>query len=177
MRHIFITLLFLFFLGLAVVNAQTTMYLKLPDIDGESQQQNHEDEIVLSGVSWGVTIPDAALSGRMRAKTSFSGITISKSTDLATNAMLDCIARNTRLGNVELTFATSASGGTYEYLIYELDNVRITSYQMEASKEDQKPQEQWTLKFEKITSLYKKFDDAGRLDEESEFEYSVVKGS
>ena len=177
MKRVIVTLIFVFILAFATLSAQTTMYLKLPDIDGESQQQDHEDEIIVSGVSWEVSIPDAALSGRMRARTSFSGITISKDTDLATNAMLDCIAKNKKLGNVELTFASGASDGINEYLIFNLNNVRITSYKMEASEAAQKPKELWTLNFENISSVYKKFDDRGRLDEESEFEYSVLRGN
>ena len=61
MKRVIVTLIFVFILAFATLSAQTTMYLKLPDIDGESQQQDHEDEIIVSGVSWEVSIPDAAL--------------------------------------------------------------------------------------------------------------------
>ena len=42
MKRVIVTLIFVFILAFATLSAQTTMYLKLPDIDGESQQQDHE---------------------------------------------------------------------------------------------------------------------------------------
>ena len=177
MARTIITLILMVLLGFATMNAQTSMYLKLPDIEGESQQQGHEEEIELTQVSWEVSIPDAALSGRTRARTSFSGISIAKNTDLASNTMLDFLARNKTLRNVILTFSTNSSDGLKDYLIYELDNVRITSFKMEANEKDSKPQEYWTLSFEKINSLYKQFNNNGRLEEEVEFEYSLRTGS
>ena len=91
--------------------------------------------------------------------------------------MLDFLARNKTLRNVILTFSTNSSGGINDYLIYELDNVSITSFKMEANEKDSKPQEYWTLSFEKINSLYKQFNNNGRLEEEVEFEYALHTGS
>lgn len=51
MRRICITLLFLFLLGFAVLNAQTNVYLKISDIIKESEHKNPKDEIEIKNFS------------------------------------------------------------------------------------------------------------------------------
>jgi type VI secretion system secreted protein Hcp len=49
--------LFLFLVGFLPTHAAVTGYMKLGDIKGESQAADHEEEIDIHGISWGIVRP------------------------------------------------------------------------------------------------------------------------
>ncbi|RXG15224.1 type VI secretion system Hcp family effector [Leeuwenhoekiella aestuarii] len=179
MKRTFITLLFLFFLGLAVVNAQTLMYLEIPDIEGESQRANFEDQIEIDAFSFSIQSPKSKMgSGRQRSTPRVSGITLKKKVDIATNPMLDALTKSIRFDEVKLSLINSASGQNADsYLTYTLTNAVISSYNVEGTTEDNKPREDWLIYFEKLHSEYTRTNSDGSPGDSNEFEHSSKMGS
>ena len=167
-----------FFLATAALQAQTQMYLEIPDISGESQRLNFEGQIVVDAFAFSVKNPKMKVAtGRATSRVQFSGISIHKKTDIATNPMLDGLTRNQRFREVKLSLVNSTSGqGGQTYLVYTLENVVISAYEIEGTTEDNRPKERWLLEFETISSVYTRIERDGSAGDTNEFEYSNKSG-
>ncbi|MAW95310.1 MULTISPECIES: type VI secretion system tube protein Hcp [unclassified Leeuwenhoekiella] len=160
------------------LQAQNQMYLEIPDIPGESQRMNFEDQIVVDAFAFSVKNPKTKVgSGRVSSRVVFSGIQIHKKTDIATNPMLEGLKQRQRFNEVKLTLVSESGGqGSQAYLVYTLKNVVISAYEIEGTTEDLRPAERWLLEFESINSVYTRTDIDGSAGDSNEFEYSVKSG-
>lgn len=167
-----------FFLATAALQAQTQLYLEIPGIDGESTRSNFEDQIIVDSYTFSVSSPKSKIpTGRMRSVVQFSGLTISKKVDIATNPLMSALTKGQRLDRITLRLVSSVGGqASQAYLTYTLNNVVVSDYNVEGNTEDNKPREEWVFDFESIESVYTRVERDGSARETNEFRYSLKSG-
>ncbi len=149
--QVFIPLLLTGIFFFSTSSAQS-IYIKIGDIKGESQDAKHKDWIDVLSFSDGLARPSggATGSGRMRSSVSMGEIAITKMLDKTTPKLIEAITKGAVIPIVNLEF-TSSNRNVY-YTI-KLSNVLISSYSSSAS-ESSKLMEQFALNYEKITWEY-----------------------
>lgn len=130
-------------------------------IKGESTVANHTDWITVDSVQMGVGRSISSVAGggdRETSNPSFSEVTCTKSTDIASAELFMQAICGMDLGKAELHFiqtgGTSAKGQVY--LTLELSEAIVSSYSMSSGGD--RPTESFSLNFTKISYKYDKFD-------------------
>lgn len=143
--------------------ATADLFLKLPNVDGESTDTVHKGEIDVLAWSWGVTQSGTFHSGGGGAgKASFGDIKVIKSVDAATPALLGAAATGSHFDEAWLTATRPVKSGTVDYLTIHLTNVLVTKVADGGKAEDQGVAETVTLNFGKIEYEYLKLDVEGK---------------
>ena len=130
-------------------------------INGESTVANHDKWITCTSVQMGVGRSISSVGGggdREVSNPSFSEITLTKSTDVASAEMFMQATCGKSLGKAEIHFiqtgGTSAKGQTY--LKLELYETVVSAWSMSSGGD--RPSESFSLNFTKISYQYDKFD-------------------
>lgn len=150
-------------------------YLKIEDIPGESKRTDHEDEIVISSVSWGVSRSAFRNSGGQRESglPELQSIAISKDYDCSSPYLaLACInAKN--LGEVVLSLRKDQGDAHSDYLTVTMTNTLVENYQV-AGGGGGNPVDSLSLSFDTIKIKY--LQDADDLTDggEHEVEYDIL---
>ena len=135
--------------------AAVDMYIKFPDIEGESMDANHDKWIDVLSIDWGAHKPGAGGdAARRRGDVKYGDITMTKEVDASSPKLMLACANGTHFPSVELE-APERPGAQATYMKYKLEKVRITSYSIDATGD--RPMETITLNYEKI--------DAAEIDE------------
>ena len=99
-------------------------YLKIDDIGGESSRSDHEDEIVISGFSWGATRNAYRNSGGQRESglPEVHGVSITKDYDKSSPYLALACMTNTLIESY-----TTGAGGTnpVDNLALSFDTIKI----------------------------------------------------
>ena len=94
-------------------------------IKGESAVPGHEDEIVVSSWRWGVQASSNLGATAATARRSYSGLTVVKSIDSASTALLAALATNDEIKEAVLTMR-KAGGEAVDYFFIKLQEARVT---------------------------------------------------
>ena len=159
-----------------------SIFMKLGDIDGEGQEDNHKKWVEVENASWGhhrSVMPGAKASQRSRGETTLQDIQI-------TSAMHkgSCkIQQNCASGKVEkeviIHFCRTGedpSKGLEVYYEIKLQNVMITSYST-AIQGEEVPFENYGLDFTKVEMEYKEADTSGKLSTASSYTWDKEKAT
>lgn len=158
----------------AMPQKQTSGYIKIGDIKGESTDTDHKDWINLLSVSSSINTPET--SGRARGQAQFGDIVLTKEVDKSTPKLQEAIAQGKHFPEAEFELVrTSSDAGRQTYLKYELKNVLITSYELQ-SEPDEVPTESLSLNYEEIKVTYTEYDGAGREKGKVEYTWKVEEG-
>lgn len=123
------------------------IFLKLDDVDGESQHKGHEKWIEVYSWSWGITNP-------ARGRTLVEDLRIVKRTDIASPFLLDGACAGEHFKKAVLV-VSKAEEGQEEFYKVTLEDVLITSYQTGGSSVgDAVAAENLSMNFEKIQVEY-----------------------
>ncbi|SFD10867.1 Hcp family type VI secretion system effector [Algibacter pectinivorans] len=156
------------FIGLvmfsATLNAQSTQenpmtantvigFVKIPDINGESQSKAYAREIEIYGLaSLSEQLKSAQIgSGRSRARATVSPISLVKKIDAATPYLMLANLQGKFFAETTISLIKPETGSQNPYLVITLKNVLISKHQVDASSNRQ---EIIDLKYEKITVKY-----------------------
>ena len=130
------------------------------EIKGSSTVKGHENWICVDSFNLGVGRSISTSGGgndRDTSNPSFSEVTFTKSTDIASSDLFIQAVCGSSLGKAEIHFVqTSGNSGDQVYLKYELDQAIVSSYSISSSGE--RPSESFSLNFTKITKQYDAFD-------------------
>lgn len=114
--------------GLPDSGADAFLYLKTKRagvLKGESTVPDHADEIQVQGWKWGVSSSSAIGHQSATSRRSYSALTIEKSIDSATTALLATLATNDEV--VEAKLSMRRAGGEQEtYFTILLKGARVT---------------------------------------------------
>jgi type VI secretion system secreted protein Hcp len=121
-------------------------FLKLTDIEGESTDEKHKNEIVVESFSWGLLNP---AEDRVSVQDFFFTSLVDKSSPIL---MLSC-ATGKHIDEAVLT-ARKAGEKPLEYLIIKLKEVLVTGFQPSGSAGDVLPVQSFSLNFGAITFDY-----------------------
>ena len=134
-----------------------TIFLALDGVAGESTDDRHKGEITL--LSWALGVSDAGSTqvggggGGGVGKASFTDLSVTKVTDLATPALLQATASGKHIARATLT-VRSPGAEQREPLRIALFDARVTSCSTGASDDGVQPRDAVTLSFGRIQLSY-----------------------
>jgi type VI secretion system secreted protein Hcp len=100
-------------------------------IKGESNSPGHVDDIMLTGWQWGVEARMAPGTLSTRAGRAYSALTVHKSVDRATTALMAALATNDEIKEAKLSMRR-AGGEQEDYFTVTLKQARIASVHHQA---------------------------------------------
>jgi type VI secretion system secreted protein Hcp len=122
-------------------------------VKGESVSPGHEDDIEVTAWQWGVSA-NAALGGTAAtARRSYQALTVHKSLDTATTALLAALATNDEVKEARLTLRR-AGGEQEDFFSITLKDARIASLQ-HSGETDGGTRETVTIAFTKVQVEYR----------------------
>lgn len=140
--------------------AAVDMFLKLDGIDGESQDDAHQDWIVITSFSEGVSAPLAAGqtgAGGGTVRPTFSGLTVSKFVDRASPAIRQNLAKGAAIPNAHLVVRRAGTNKSEVFFEILMENVVLTSVSAGGTGGEDRLTENVTLNFSKILWRYTPF--------------------
>ena len=110
-------------------------FLKLDGVTGESQKQGHTGEIDLMSFSWGASNSSSVGTGTgvSVGKVSVSDFSIMKSTDSSSPPLFQKCCDGTVIATGVVTLQRQTNQGAQAYLVYNFQNVYVTSVQWSGS--------------------------------------------
>jgi type VI secretion system Hcp family effector len=146
-------------------------YIKLPGIDGEVEEKDHQKWIEVGTGSMPIyrSITEGSKgSSRENGETSLGDFVVVKQWDSSTPQIAQAAADGKLLNEVKIHFCSTINNKNVTNLEIKLKNVIITSYQLSINAEQSPPpSEQLSLNYTKVDWTYKKYDRMG--DEEGNF--------
>lgn len=141
-------------------------FLKLegPDLEGESMDSQHTDEISIDSWSWGMNQSGTmhVAKGGGAGKVDVQDISLSKKLDKASPNLMQHCCKGTQFETATLVCRkASGDGGQLEYLTLVMKHVIITSVQGGGSEGDDDLFENVTLNFGEYTTTYVPQDNDG----------------
>ncbi len=130
-------------------------------LKGESKSIGHIDDIRLESWMWGVSSTSAVGSVQANSRRSYTALTVFKSIDLATTALMSALVTNDEVTEAKLTMRKSG-GDPLDYFIITLRGARIEQVSHEVSATGE-ASERIDIVFTKVDVEYKQQDAAGRL--------------
>lgn len=127
-------------------------FLKLegPDVEGESMDSQHTDEIAISSWSWGMTQSGTmhVAKGGGAGKVNVEDISLTKLVDKASPNLMQHCCKGTQFETATLVCRkASGDGGQLEYVTVEMKHVIITGVQSGGSEGDDNLYETVNLNF------------------------------
>lgn len=156
-----------------------TGYMKVPGIDGESRRADHEDEIDILSIDWGM-VQAATMqigSGRTRSRATVNPISITKEYDASSPYIALACMQGKSFDEIVLSFRKDSGDTHLDYLTITLTNVVISSYNMSGTAMGDAIQDSVGLSFESIKVLYTVQADDHSSGDEHEIEYDVASGA
>lgn len=157
-----------------------TGYLKVPDIDGESNQKDHGGEIDIYGVSFFSEKANQATvgKGRTSSRATMSPITVNKLLDSASPYLLLANLQGKAFDEVIITLRKDSGEAHLDYLTITLTNVIISAVDAAygGHNGNGREQEKISFQFENITMKYIEQSGDGSAGDEHEIEYDIAAG-
>lgn len=128
------------------------------EIKGDSVVDGHKDWITIASVQTGVGRAISSSGGgadRDTSNPSFSEVTFTKSTDIASSDLFMQAINGKSLGEATIEFIQTAADKLQTYLIIKLGDAIVSSYSMSSGGE--RPSESFSLNFTKINYKYNQF--------------------
>lgn len=140
-------------------------FLKIQDIEGESKDEKHQNELQISSWSWGATnsgsnpIGGGAGSGKVNMQDFHFVIQYGKHSP----KVMEAVATGKHIKEATLT-CRKAGGQQEEFLVWKFTDLIISSYQTGGSdKSEVLPMDQCSFGFAKIEQEYKEQGPDGTL--------------
>jgi type VI secretion system secreted protein Hcp len=148
-----------------------TGYLIVPDVGGESRAVDHEDEIEIFDISWGLEHLRSASVGRLRsrARTDVGPLTIRKHYDASSPYLADAVERGKSFREIVVALNKQTSNAHLDYLVITMENAIINSYAFGINDDsDDILTEEIEIDFEYATIKYTVHADDGTAAAEHE---------
>lgn len=153
------------------------VFAKYDGVDGESQDANHDKWIDVLSLDWGAHRPGGSSTGqsRRRGAAVVEDMFLAIDYEKASPKLLEKCLKGEVVPKLEVELTATYGGARVTYLKYELENVMVTSYQVNASGNDEAgpPTVVVANNFEEIKVTYTEFDDTGAAKGNVETEHKV----
>lgn len=157
-----------------------TGYLKVPDIDGESQRVEHEDEIDIRNVRWKVGQPGTAQvgSGRTQARAEISSFEFDKIYDASSPYIALATMQGKSLKECVFMARRDSGEAHLDYLTITMTNCVFTKYEMLGAIDEQGHElaESIGIICENLKIKYIVQDEEHNAGDEHEIEYDIAAG-
>ena len=137
-------------------SAAVDMFLKVPNIAGESLDDRHANEIDVLSWSWGLT-------GQKPAGACVGDLKVVKFIDAASSGLMIALTVGQNLGEVVLT-ARKAGKGQQEFLIVKMQDVTVSAVTTALATDTAIPTENVSLSFSYADWTYSKQKADGSLE-------------
>ena len=155
-------------------------FAKYDGIDGEAIDANHDKWIDVLSIDWGAHKPGGGMTGQSRRRGGAVGedVTMTIEYEKAAPKLQEKCLLGEIIPKLEIELTSTYGGARATYLKYELKNVMITSYQTNASGNDEAgpPTVVVGNNFEEIKVTYTEYDDEGGSKGNVETTHKVGKG-
>ena len=155
-------------------------YLKLGDIEGESEDSRHKGWIDVLSVDWKISVDPGTGSSR-RGDPKVGPLTLTKRIDQASPKIQEAMLTGIIVPLVEYELTTGGDGAP-TYLRIEMKNVALTAYSMSGHTTDPatgletRPEEEFSMSFEEITVTYTPIDKDGSPGTPVKYTWKVEEG-
>lgn len=133
-------------------------FMKLGDIPGEAQDQDHKDWIIIDSLSAPISrsIPMGAKDQqRTKGDTTLSDVSVTRQMDKSSTKLQEACANGTFFKEVEIHLCSTVGKKQEPYLKYKLENVIISSYSFFGNASGEPlPSEQVSLSYTGIEWTY-----------------------
>ncbi len=155
-----------------------TGYMKLPDIEGESRRADHEGEIDIMSIDWGMSQASNMQigSGRTSSRATVNPINITKIYDASSPYLALACMQGKAFDEVVISFRQDSGEAHLDYLVITLTNVVISSYSLSGSAMGEEITDALSLAFEIVNVKYTMQADDHSSGDEHEIEYDVSAG-
>ncbi len=144
-----------------VAGRDLSLFLKIDGIDGESIDENHWHWIEIDAFNWS-EVSTSIVSGIRTGVVNVRDFVFTMRTNKASPALLLAVAKGTHYMYAQLDVCT-AGESQLKFLEFRLDDVIVTSYSIAGQTFDNRPLEQFSLSFTKITMTYWPIEFDGSL--------------
>ena len=155
-------------------------FAKYDGIDGEAIDANHDKWIDILSIDWGAHKPGGGATGqsRRRGGAVLEDLTLTIEYEKAAPKLQEKCLKGEVIPKLELELTSTYGGSRATYLKYELTNVMVTSYQTNASGNDDAGPPTVVIgnNFEEIKVTYTEYDEAGSSKGNVETEFKVGVG-
>ncbi len=139
-----------------------SIFMNVDGIKGESTDEKHKDEIRLSSCSFSAANSSAynnASKTVSKGQAQMADIQFSKEADKTSVELFKACASGKVIPKVKIAFQTNVGDDKkIDFLVYELENVVVNSYNFSASSE---ADEHGSLTYAKIKQIYDQRDEKG----------------
>jgi type VI secretion system secreted protein Hcp len=140
-------------------------YIKLPDIDGEVEEQGHEKWIEVDSVSLPIfrSITQGAKGAQRRSgETSLGDFVVVKEWDSSSTKLAQAVANGVHMDEVVVHLTSTINDKNVTNMEIKLSDVIMTGYSfMGTATQQPVPTEQITMNYTEIEWNYTKFDRMG----------------
>ena len=159
-------------------NLPAAIFAKYDGVDGESRDRDHPKWIDVLSVEWGMDRPGSSAASRRRGDVVVRDFFLVVEYDKASPKLAEKCLKGAVIPKLEIELTANYGGTRATYLKYELKNVMITSFQVNASGNDEAgpPTVVVGSNFEEIKVTYTEFDDTGKPLGNVEYEWKVEEG-
>lgn len=140
------------------------MFAKYDGIDGEATDAQHENWVDILTLDWGAHQADAGTTGsRRRGSAVVEDLIMTFDYETAAPKLLDKCLKGEIVPQLDIELTATYGGTRVTYLKYELKQVMVTSYHVNASGDDGTgpPTVSVANSFEELTVTYTEFDESG----------------
>jgi len=164
--------------GFSINDASAAIFATYTDIQGESQDPNHFRWIDILSLDWGShKTTDNKGQTQKRGGVAVEGITLTKEFDISTVKLLEKLNLGEVIPKLEIEQTATYGGERVVYLKYELTNVQVTSFDVNASGNDESPPTVTIANnFEEYKVTYTEYDSEGNKGGNAETTWKVEKG-
>jgi len=157
--------------------AEAAAFIKYEGIDGEATDANHDKWIDVLAVDWGAHKPGGGATGQSRSRGGavVEDMILTMEFEKSSVKLLEKLLMGEVIPKLEIELTAGYGGARATYLKYELTNVMIISFQMNASGDNDAGPPTVVIgnNFEEIKVTYTEFDRDGSSKGNVETEYNV----
>ena len=152
------------------------MFIKIGDVEGESEDKTHKKDIDVLAWSWGASNSGTTHmgGGGGSGKVNVQDLSFTKYVDASSHALLQSCCEGTH--HAKATLVVRKAGGTpLEYIKIEMEEVMVTSLSTGGSGGEDRLTENVTLNFAKFMFKYQPQDAKGaKLGGTKDYGYDIA---
>lgn len=159
-------------------SAMGAAFIKFDGVDGESTDANHTNWSDVLEFDQGYllqTFIDEKMKELPTEAVQVNDFVVTMELDKAGPKIAEALLKGKTFPSVQVELTATYGGSRTTYYKYDLSNVRVTGYQLNASGNDEMgpPRQAVSLSFTGVTVTYTEYDDTGSSQGNVEYSYEL----